>query len=55
MGGIVPSERTRHELDEHASMQGDLRFDTDSYEAESTRRAIEMMQLIASTREYQLA
>ena len=55
MGGIVPSERTRHELDEHASMQGDLRFDTDSYESESTRRAIEMMQLIASTREYQLA
>ena len=55
MGGIAPSERTRRELDEHASMQGDLCFDTDSDEAESTRRAIEMMQLIASTREYQLA
>ena len=55
MGGIEPSERTRSELDEHAALLGDLRFDTDAEESESARRIIEMMQLIASTREYQLA
>ena len=55
MGCITPSYRTRQELDEHASALGDLRFDTDTDEAESARRIIEMMQLIASTREYQLA
>ncbi len=55
MGGIAPSDRTRRELDEHASMLGDLRFDTGADEEESTGRIIEMMQLIASTREYQFA
>ena len=55
LGGIVPSERTRRELDEHASMIGNLSFDTESDESESARRIVEMMQLIASTREYQLA
>ena len=55
MGYIAPSARTRQELDEHASALGDLRFETEADEAESTRRVIEMMQLIASTREYQLA
>ena len=55
LGGIEPSERTRRELDDHASMLGDLRFNTDADDAESTRRIIEMMQLIASTREYQFA
>ncbi len=55
LGGIVPSERTRRELDEHASLNGNLSFDTESDESESARRIVEMMQLIASTREYQLA
>ena len=55
MGGIAPSDRTRRELNEHASASGDLRFDTDSEQAQSTRRILEMMQLIASTREFQLA
>ena len=55
MGGVAPSERTRRELVEHASALGGLRFDTDADEGESARRIIEMMQLIASTREYQLA
>ena len=55
MGGIAPSNRTRRELNEHASASGDLRFDTDSEQAQSTRRILEMMQLIASTREFQLA
>ena len=55
MGAVTPSERTRRELDEHASMLGDLRFDTNADEAESARRIVEMMQLVASTREYQLA
>ena len=55
LGGIEPSERTWRELGEHASVIGKLRFDTESDESESARRIVEMMQLIASTREYQLA
>ncbi|MYC05806.1 MAG: DUF1800 domain-containing protein [Chloroflexi bacterium] len=61
MGCIEPSARTRSELDEHAAMLGDLRFDEghdDDFNedfAEPERRIIEMMQLIAATREYQLA
>ncbi len=55
MGGIAASERTRRELDEHASLQGDLRFGTDADETEAVRRIVEMMQLVASSREYQLA
>jgi len=55
LGSIEPSERTRQELDDHASMLGELRFDINADESESARRIVEMMQLIASTREYQLA
>ena len=55
LGGIDPSERTRRELDEHASVIGKLRFDTECDESESVHRIVEMLQLIASTREYQLA
>ncbi len=55
MGGIAPSELTRRELDEHAALLGDLRFENDAEEDESTQRIIEMMQIIASTREYQMA
>ena len=55
MGCITPSERTRRELDEHAATLGALHFDTPQSQAESTRRITEMLQLIASTREYQLA
>ena len=55
MGGITPSDRTLRELNDHASVFGDLRFDTASNQAKSTRRILEMMQLIASTREFQLA
>ena len=61
MGCVEPSARTRSELDKHAAMLGDMRFDEghgdDCNEdfGESERRIIEMMQLIAATREYQLA
>ena len=55
MGGIVPSDRTLRELNDHASMSGDLCFDSSADETESTRRILEMMQLIGSTREFQLA
>ena len=55
LGSIEPSERTRQELDDHASMLGELRFDINADVSESARRIVEMMQLIASTREYQLA
>ena len=55
LGSIEPSGRTRQELDDHASMLGELRFGINADESESARRIVEMMQLIASTREYQLA
>jgi len=55
LGCIEASERTHTELCDHASVLGDLRFDTSADRADSTRRIKEMMQLIASTREYQLA
>ena len=55
MGCLQASERTRTELYDHASTLGNLRFDAEPDKAESTSRIIEMMQLIASTREYQLA
>ena len=55
MGAVTPSDRTRMELDEHARMFGHLRFDTEAEKRESVGRIVEMMQLIASTREYQLA
>lgn len=55
MGAVTPSRTTRMELNEHARMLGDLLFDTDSEEQKSVGRIVEMMQLIASTREYQLA
>ena len=55
MGAVAPSDQTRTELDEHARMLGVLRFENASDEDESERRIVEMMQLIASTREYQLA
>ena len=55
MGAVAPSDQTRAELDEHARMLSDLRFENASDEDESERRIVEMMQLIASTREYQLA
>ena len=55
MGGVAPSVRTRRELIEHAGMLGELRFDTEADERESARRIVEMLQLVASTREYQLA
>ena len=55
MGCLEASERTQTELHDHASILGDLRFETSDDKAESTRRIREMMQLIASTREYQFA
>ena len=55
MGGIAPSDRTRRELNDHAAMSGDLCFDSGADEAKSTHRILEMMQLIGSTREFQLA
>ena len=55
MGCLEASERTQTELYNHASILGDLHFETSADKAESTRRIREMMQLIASTREYQFA
>ena len=54
MGCVEPAERTMRELVEHAAVSGALRFDTDAGAAESEGRVIEMLQLIAATREYQL-
>jgi len=50
-GAIEVSETTRQELTAHAAAQGDLRPDQPCAQT----RLAELLQLIVSTREYQLA
>jgi hypothetical protein len=55
MGSLNISQATKQELLSHAMSQGDLRFGTDDEDKVSAQRVREMLQLIVSTREYQLA
>ena len=55
MGPLTASESTRHELVEHAALRGDIAFRAPDEATSSEERIREMMQLIVSTREYQLA
>ena len=55
MGPLSVSEGTRHELVGHATSRGDIGFRTPDEATSSEERIREMMQLIVSTREYQLA
>jgi uncharacterized protein (DUF1800 family) len=52
MGPLTVAERTRQELMAHAAVEGDLHFGAD---AAAAARIRDMLQLIVSMREYQLA
>jgi hypothetical protein len=51
MGPLTVAESTRRELMAHATVEGDLHFGAD----DAAARVRDMLQLIASMREYQLA
>ena len=53
MGPLTVAESTRQELIAHAATSGDLDFGAD--DAEAVARVRDLLQLIASMREYQLA
>jgi hypothetical protein len=53
MGPLTVAESTRQELIAHAATEGDLHFGTD--DATAVARVRDMLQLIVSMREYQLA
>ena len=55
MGTIDVTGESARELVDHASALGDLAWDTEGESAASTERVLEMLQLIVSLREYQLA
>ena len=54
MGPLTLEQRTRRELVAQAQARGELRFGSEGDERISAERVQEMMQLIVSTREYQL-
>ena len=53
VGPIKVGEATHHQLVEHASEQGEILWDTNDDVARSTGRVGELLQLIASVKEYQ--
>jgi hypothetical protein len=53
MGPLTVAESTRQELMAHAATEGDLYFGAD--DAMAVARVRDMLQLIVSMREYQLA
>ena len=53
MGPLVVSENTKKQLLDHAASDGDLITSTDD-NPDATARIVQMLQLVASTREYQL-
>ena len=55
MGPISVPDSTRRELENHAAMNGELRFGSRDEHFVSDNRIQEMLQLIVATREYQFA
>ena len=55
LGPVEVGASTREELLGHASAKGELSWNGDDESAESDQRVAEMLQLIASTREYMFA
>ena len=55
MGPLEVDPRARDELVSHTSGEGALRWDSEDETSASTRRVGEMLQLVASLREYQFA
>ena len=55
MGPLTVSQDSRQELVAHAAAGGELRFGSEGEDHASSERIVELLQMIASTREYQLA
>ena len=55
LGPMDVSEQTRHELVSQASDRGEVRFGSEDGDEGTTRRVLEILQTIVSTREYQFA
>ena len=55
LGPLEMSGRGRQELLDHAAEEGAIQFGSEEDDRHATRRITEMLQLVASTREYQLA
>jgi uncharacterized protein (DUF1800 family) len=55
MGPLDPDSQTRQELIDHASLDGNLAWKSESQAELSTLRVSEMLQLIASLRDFQYA
>ena len=55
LGPLEMSGAGRQELIDHAAEEGDIRFGSEEDDRYATQRVIEMLQLVVSTREYQLA
>ena len=55
MDALVVESRTRRQLLDHVRAEGDLVWNSESDAADSTRRVLELLQLIVAVREYQLA
>ena len=55
LGPMLLSEETRREVLDHARELGELSFETDEMARASVQRVKKVLQLIVSTREYQLA
>jgi hypothetical protein len=53
VGPLSVAEETQDELVSHVSAAGELRHGTDSERVDFTRRASEMLQMIATTSEFQ--
>ncbi len=53
VGPVKAGAATHRQLVEHAAQQGELTWDTEADATRSTERVGELLQLIASTKEYQ--
>ena len=55
MGALTVESRTRRQLLDHVSGEGDLVWSSERDAADSERRVLDLLQLIVAVREYQLA
>ena len=55
MGALTVESRTRRQLLDHVSGEGDLVWSSDGDVADSESRVLDLLQLIVAVREYQLA
>ena len=55
LGPLEISDNDRQELIDHAAQEGEVRFGSEEEDRHATERIVEILQLVVSTREYQLA